>query len=48
VRQHLAQRPGATHAGSAANIGVPSDQGIYKLIYDMNYGTSTGTVYLTG
>lgn len=41
--------PGASHGGgNAGNIGVPTDQGVYKLLYDMNYGLMSGTLYLTG
>ena len=40
--------PSGNPGGNPANIGVPSSQGIYNLIYDMNYNTATGTLYLTG
>lgn len=41
--------PGSVHGGSnGGNIGVPTSQGIYNLLYDMNYGARTTTVQLTG
>ncbi len=40
--------PSGNNAGGSASIGVPADQGIYNLIYDMNLGMSTGTLSLTG
>ena len=40
--------PSGNAGGNPANIGVPPSQGIYNLIYDMNYNTVTGTLYLTG
>lgn len=41
--------PGNVHGGSnGGNIGVPTSQGIYNLLYDMNYNARTTTVQLTG
>ena len=40
--------PGGYNSGGNSSIGVPSNQGIYNLIYDMNLGMATGTLYLTG
>jgi len=40
--------PSGVNAGGSSNIGVPSNQGIYNLLYDMNLGMATGTLYLTG
>lgn len=41
--------PGSVHGGSnGGNIGVPTSQGIYNLLYDMNYNARTTTVQLTG
>ena len=40
--------PGGINAGGSANLAVDSNQGIYNLLYDMNLGMSTGTIYLTG
>ena len=41
--------PDITHpGGNDSGIGIASSQGIYNLIYDMNYNLRNGTVYLTG
>jgi fibronectin-binding autotransporter adhesin len=41
--------PTSYHNGSnASSIGVATDQDIYNLIYDMNYGLRDGTMKLTG
>lgn len=34
--------------GNAPNVGIAPNQGVYNLVYDMNYATSTGTLVLTG
>ena len=40
--------PGGNNSGGNANLSVNSSQGIYYLLYDMNLGMTTGTLYLTG
>ena len=41
--------PPNPHAGGeAGSIGVSPFEGIYKLIYDMNYNLADGTMYITG
>ena len=40
--------PSGNNAGGPNNLSVNSSQGIYNLLYDMNLGMSTGTLYLTG
>jgi len=40
--------PSGNNSGGNASLAVNSSQGIYYLLYDMNLGMSTGTLYLTG
>ncbi|MDD2599788.1 MAG: autotransporter-associated beta strand repeat-containing protein [Kiritimatiellae bacterium] len=41
--------PGSAHGGGeAGSIGVSPFEGIYKLIYDMNYNLKDGTMSITG